>query len=325
LRAQVELAKQAIATAGLPTFAVSGWEADDVLASIVERFPCVVICSADKDLLSLHGRARVYHPWSGGAFVDPETKLGISAGQVTDYLSLCGDASDGIPGVKVIGPKTAVSLLTEFGDLEAILVAAFSGQIRGTTGEKLQTQRSQALLCQQVVQLRASLPLPALDAWQPPAGYQNRLQSLGLGSVAAVLDSMRPHLSWLPQMPELPAAPPSVQALETPAAPNTLGIVAPVAVASTATVSAVVPIATRVACSIAEAIRTGLTLQQRWEGPDHGMIFCWEAGRQGRNYENPWKSDSPHWVAFDQGQRLVDLDVTLSADQLTKAPSGKLS
>ncbi len=322
LRAQVELAKQAIATAGLSAFAVPGWEADDVLASIVERFPCVVICSADKDLLSLHGRARVFQPWSGGGFVDPETKLGISAGQVTDYLALCGDTSDGIPGVRGIGPKTAVALLAEFGDLEAILVAASSGKIAGTTGEKLRTQRAQALLCQQVVQLRASLPLPALDCWNPPAGYQTRLQSLGLGAVAAVLDGMRSHLS-----PQAFSGSQSVALLEAPQAfsgSQSMALEAPkvfsgslfedppLSAGQDASPTAV----TRVLRSISEPIRSELTLQQRWEGPDRGMISCWETGRSSQNSANPWKRDSPHWVAFDMGQRRVDLDILLTQDRV---------
>jgi 5'-3' exonuclease len=191
LKAQIELAQLAIQYAGMPAVRVLTWEADDVLASIVDRFPCVVICSSDKDLLSLHGRCRIFHPWSGGGFVDPETKLGIPAGQVTDYLALCGDTSDGIPGVKGIGEKTAAKLLNDHDSLEGILTAAMLGQIPGKIGQTIKEQRSQALLCQEVVQLRSSLPLPEIEPWTPPPAFQQKLQSIGLGSVAGILDGLR--------------------------------------------------------------------------------------------------------------------------------------
>jgi len=187
---QIRLAEEAIRTAGINAVRVTNWEADDVLASIVERSANVVICSSDKDLLALHGRCRIYHPWGSGAFVDPDAKLGVPAGQVTDYLAMCGDTSDGVPGIKGIGPKTAVELLITFGSLEGIIVAARTGRINNSIGKKIAAQVSAALLCQDVIQLRASLPIPELPPWRPPAGYQVALQELGLGSVAAILESI---------------------------------------------------------------------------------------------------------------------------------------
>ncbi len=64
---------------------------------------------------------------------------------MTDYLALCGDKTDGIPGVRGIGDKTAVQLLTEFESLEGILSAAVLGKIKGQ--EERSCQNSGMKLC----------------------------------------------------------------------------------------------------------------------------------------------------------------------------------
>jgi DNA polymerase-1 len=51
-------------------------------------------------------------------------KFGVPPERIADYLALVGDASDNIPGLKGVGPKTAVKWLTEYGDLEGVLAAA---------------------------------------------------------------------------------------------------------------------------------------------------------------------------------------------------------
>lgn len=211
LVAQRELAEKALNVAGFQTIRVQDFEADDVLASIATANPGTVIVSSDKDLLALCGIARVYHPWGAGEFVTAESKLGLPAGQVTDYLALCGDSSDGIPGVKGIGPKTALELLTEFDSLESILIAATLGQIKGAKGVTLKERRDEALKSRQLVELRASLPLPELRPWHHPLGCQQTLQSMGLGSVAAILDSLQ-------NMPPVQVADPVTPKTVAPAA-----------------------------------------------------------------------------------------------------------
>lgn len=193
LQAQKALAEQALQICGFQAVRVPEWEADDVLASIACRHPDTVIVSSDKDLLALSGQAercRIYHPWADGAFVTAEEKLGLPAGQVTDYLALCGDTSDGIPGVKGCGPKTALQLLQDHDSLEGILTAAVTGQIKGAIGQKLKEQREAALLCRRVVELNLNLPLPELQTWRPVADWQTRLQELRLGSVASIMESL---------------------------------------------------------------------------------------------------------------------------------------
>lgn len=193
LTVQKRLAEDALYICGFDMVRILDWEADDVLATLANQFTDIVIASCDKDLLSLtqNNRCRIYHPWGAGEFMDSETKLGIPAHQVTDFLALCGDTSDGIPGVKGIGPKTAVALLAEYDSLEAIIVAAKLGNIKGANGQKIAAQHKDALLCRQVVELNNRLPIKELTGFQPHPDWRMELQNMRLGSVAAIMESLQ--------------------------------------------------------------------------------------------------------------------------------------
>jgi DNA polymerase-1 len=115
--------------------AVEGYEADDVIATLAlkarEAGLEAVIVSGDKDLYQLVGPGiHLLNPGRGGPtgveaeWVDETNaheKFGIPPDQITDYLALVGDSSDNVPGAPGIGPKTAVKLLQEFGNLDEIL------------------------------------------------------------------------------------------------------------------------------------------------------------------------------------------------------------
>src|SRR4029078_10122113 len=117
---------------------VQGYEADDVIGTVAKREAAagrqVVIVSGDKDCSQLIGpRVSLLNPGRGGPGGVDETwidetnaseRLGVPPRQVADYLALVGDSSDNVPGVRGIGDKGAVQLLTEFGDLEALLAGA---------------------------------------------------------------------------------------------------------------------------------------------------------------------------------------------------------
>lgn len=194
LKAQIALAQQALQVAGFYCIRRDGWEADDVLATLAESYSDTVIVSSDKDLLVMTGRAmrcRVFHPWGDGEFVTAQAKIGLDPEQITDYLALCGDTSDGVPGVSGIGPKTALELLKEYGSLDGILEAATAGKIKGAKGEKLKTQREQALLCREVIQLNWDLTLVPLESFAPKALWRQKLQDMRLQSVAAIIESLQ--------------------------------------------------------------------------------------------------------------------------------------
>lgn len=195
LVAQIELAQEALAAIGWPLIRVAGYEADDVLASLTaHRSPLTtspVIVSTDKDLLQLLPRCRVWNPFGdAGGWQTAETvraKFGCQLHQLSDWLALVGDSSDGIPGANGIGEKTATKLLAEFGDIETVIAQAALGKIPGALGAKLKS----AECWSQIDQARKLLSLvETLDVFealeksaeieQPRAGWASRLQALRL-------------------------------------------------------------------------------------------------------------------------------------------------
>ncbi len=126
---QIDKAYQFCKNFGLHTLAVPGVEADDTMGSIAlwaeNQEADVYLVSGDKDLCQLvSDHIFVLNPWKENLCVDRhkvEELYGVPPEKIVDLLAMMGDSSDNIPGITGIGPKTAVSLLQEFGSLEAIL------------------------------------------------------------------------------------------------------------------------------------------------------------------------------------------------------------
>ncbi len=115
----------------LPLLCIDNYEADDVIATLARRAERqgwdVTIVSSDKDLMQLVSR-RIHmldtmkaRRFDAAAVTE---KWGVEPGRLLDLLALAGDASDNIPGVPGIGPKTAAELLATYGDLESVLAHA---------------------------------------------------------------------------------------------------------------------------------------------------------------------------------------------------------
>ncbi len=161
---------------GIPLIAIPGYEADDVIGTLAtagaERGLQVVIVSGDKDFYQLVGpRVALLNPGRGGPAAVDETwvdegnaseRLGVTPGQVVDFLALVGDASDNIPGVKGIGEKGAQKLLAEFGDLETILARAAEVTAKRAR-EALLSQSESARLSRELVTIKRDVPV-TLDA-----------------------------------------------------------------------------------------------------------------------------------------------------------------
>jgi len=134
-----------------------GLEADDLIASLVAKFKNemeICIVTADKDLFQLVGdNVKVWHPLKD-VFIDRESVikiLGIPPEKITDYLALCGDSVDGIPGVKGIGEKTAKTLLERFTSLEDIYEKI--NEVEGKTKILLLEQKDIAFLSKKLAEL----------------------------------------------------------------------------------------------------------------------------------------------------------------------------
>jgi DNA polymerase-1 len=119
---------QVLEALGVPVLYHDGYEADDLIATLVrevrEKGFAAVIISGDKDLMSLVGDSVVMNDTlKGKIYTVPEVekKFGVSGEQLLDLLALAGDKSDNVPGIKGVGPKTALALLQEYGSLENLL------------------------------------------------------------------------------------------------------------------------------------------------------------------------------------------------------------
>jgi DNA polymerase-1 len=127
MRPQLDEIASYLGAAGVASFCRDGIEADDVIACLARRADqmnwMTVIASADKDFMQLVS-ARVGllnpHDKTETIWTDEQVrnKAGVEPSQIVDWLSLTGDSVDNIPGVPGVGPKTAASLLNQFGSVE---------------------------------------------------------------------------------------------------------------------------------------------------------------------------------------------------------------
>ena len=171
----------------LPLCMAPGYEADDVLGTLAQRGAAegwsVRILSGDRDLFQLVDDKRdiavlymgggPYAKNSGPTLIDEKGvlgKLGVMPEKVVDLKALTGDSSDNIPGVRGVGPKTAINLLKENGDLDAVYVAlseveaegpkASRGAIKGALKGKLRNDHDNAYLSRKLAEILVDIPLP---------------------------------------------------------------------------------------------------------------------------------------------------------------------
>jgi DNA polymerase-1 len=177
LHAQVPLVEETLRALGVPVLQAEGYEADDIIATLVSRCreegrPCYIL-SADKDLLQLVGEGvwelRPSKTASDGKgagglpydLIGPDevkAEWGVAPGRVLDLLSLTGDTSDNVPGVKGVGEKTAVKLMARYGSLDEIYnnIAGIEGAI----GKKLAEGKESAFFSKSLIALEYQVPLP---------------------------------------------------------------------------------------------------------------------------------------------------------------------
>ncbi|HEY2131987.1 MAG TPA: DNA polymerase I [Acetobacteraceae bacterium] len=197
---QFALVRDATEAFGVPAIELADWEADDLIASYAraatEAGGSATIVSSDKDLMQLIR--------SGVGMLDPikqkpigatevVEKFGIPPEKLIEAQALMGDSVDNVPGVPGIGPKTAAQLITEFGDLEAVLKAAPS--MKASKRRDLLIEHAEnARISRELVTLREDVPLPQplealvvreldrdkLASWLLAQGFRSTLLRLGL-------------------------------------------------------------------------------------------------------------------------------------------------
>ena len=200
LSPQVPVIREVLGALGIPIVGAADHEADDVIGTLAShaRMPVDVV-TGDRDLFQLVDDSRdVRVIYTGRGMSKLETltdsalteKYGIAPTQYADFAVMRGDASDGLPGVAGVGEKTAVSLLTTYGSLDAIIAAASDGAspMGPPVRAKILAAADYLLVAPKVVEVVRDLALPEFDARIRPSTPEQlaALESLdekwGLGS-----------------------------------------------------------------------------------------------------------------------------------------------
>lgn len=164
MAAQLPMLQEFLDASGLPVLGLEGYEADDVMASVAKMAAAqgveVYLVTKDKDMAQIvTPQIRLFQIEKGadGVIVGPAEvleKFGVAPEKMRDYLALIGDASDNVPGVPKVGPKTAVQLLNDFGSLDGIY-SHLSSIPRKSLLENLLKGRESAFLSRELVTLQS--------------------------------------------------------------------------------------------------------------------------------------------------------------------------
>ncbi len=181
LRSQIADIEKMVETMEMDIIEISWYEADDVIATLAKKLESesndeIYILSGDKDLYALTSeQVKIYDTQKKKISGPKETreKFWVDPKYVTDYLAICGDSSDNIPGVSGIGPKKVEVLVNEFGGVEKIYETVdriVSGELspdevspeaqklfKGKTFEKIIDGREMAFLSKRLATLECNV------------------------------------------------------------------------------------------------------------------------------------------------------------------------
>ncbi|EAP99080.1 putative 5'-3' exonuclease [Janibacter sp. HTCC2649] len=194
LSPQVPLIADALAALGIARLGADGFEADDVIGTLVERHRgsmAIDVVTGDRDLLQLIDDAnsvRVLYTGKGGVR-EPDQgtqaylqeKYAVPNGDAyLDMSILRGDTSDGLPGVKGIGDKTAAQLIAAYGSLEGLRKAVADGDpaIKGARRANLEAAAAYLDVAPRVVRVARDAPVADTDISLPTKVADTRLLSL---------------------------------------------------------------------------------------------------------------------------------------------------
>ena len=164
LSSQVEPLLELVRAMGYPLLQVPKVEADDVIGTLALQASAAgwhtVISTGDKDLAQLvNDRVSLINTMNNSQ-LDAQgvvEKFGVKPEQIVDYLALMGDASDNIPGVPKVGPKTAAKWLNEYETLDQLV--AHAADIKGKVGDNLRANLDQLALSKDLATIRCDVEL----------------------------------------------------------------------------------------------------------------------------------------------------------------------
>lgn len=142
LRIQIPYIHEMIEKLGIALIKIDGFEADDIIGTLAyqacQQGHRVIISTGDKDMAQLVNDCVILEDSFTGKLTDNAgviEKFGVTSEQIADYLTLMGDASDGISGIPKVGQKTAAKLLNEYQNIDGIL--ANLANIKGAVGKSI--------------------------------------------------------------------------------------------------------------------------------------------------------------------------------------------
>jgi DNA polymerase-1 len=194
LSVQLPFIEKVIEAFHIPILKENRLEADDLLGyaaikGVAEGYD-VVLVSGDKDLMQLVGGGVTLFDPLKEKYIDSEgvkEKFGVEPGRVVEMLGLMGDQSDNIPGVPGVGPKTALKLLEEYGDIEGIIANAekiTKPKLRQSIIENAGKARLSRELATIKTDLDVELDIKLLKAMEPDRGELNKIYAeLGFKSL----------------------------------------------------------------------------------------------------------------------------------------------
>jgi DNA polymerase I len=212
MKQQLPYLENALKICGIPVLGIKGYEADDLMATLAWRFAQeqaeVFLVTKDKDMMQIvNDHICLISPGTGSKPTEitkaPEVlqKFGVPPEQMRDLLALMGDASDNVPGVPKVGPKTAADLLQKYQTIDAIY-ENIEQITRKALKQTLVENKESAYLSQKLVTL-AEVPQLETDL--------RDLQYCGLNTQALSemfteleLHSLLRQLSALPQYDHAP-------------------------------------------------------------------------------------------------------------------------
>lgn len=184
---QFDMAKEVAEMLGWTNFGIKGLEADDLIGSMVSKWKeeaAITIISGDKDLLQLlNPSTTIAFTKKGYTEYDVYTEerflreYDIQPAQFAHVKAFMGDASDGYPGVKGIGPKTALKLIQQFGTIDGVLEALPMLK----AGQRIKIGENEAMLrlSYQLAQIHCEAPIEKeLEQLAVPALYAPQLENL---------------------------------------------------------------------------------------------------------------------------------------------------
>jgi DNA polymerase-1 len=161
---QINRIEQVLSAMNVPILRVDGFEADDIIGTLAKKAAKagidVYICSKDKDIVQLIDDHIFAFDMKTGDKTEPasiQAEMKIAPEQFIDVLALQGDASDNVPGVADVGPKTALEWIQKYGSVDNLF--AHADEIAGKRGDNLRKSKDQVYLSRRLVTIDCDAPV----------------------------------------------------------------------------------------------------------------------------------------------------------------------